>query len=334
MNRLSRVATKIAGVRPRTWIAGLATATLAATAAWIAYKAQRAERDEPRAGASIVVDGVRLHYIDRGRGTPVVLLHGNAVRLEDFQACGLINRLSERHRVIAFDRPGFGHSERPRDRLWTPAAQADLLHKALEQLHVEHPVVLGHSWGTLVAIALALREEAAVQRLILVSGYYFPSPRLDVLLAAPAAIPILGDAMRYTVSAVFTRLMLGRSIKAMFSPQPVPSEFLPMLSREMLVRPGQIRANAEDAAFMVPGARALSKRYSELTMPVSIFAGEADKIVDPNKHAVKLHALLNNSELYLAPGRGHMLHYDMPEQLMAQLDAVPPALPVSPRSAA
>jgi pimeloyl-ACP methyl ester carboxylesterase len=117
--------------------------------------------------------------------------------------------------------------------------------------------------------------------------------------------------------------MLGRSIKAMFAPQPVPPQFLPALSREMLVRPGQIRANAEDAAFMVPGARTLSKRYAELAMPVSIFAGADDKIVDPDKHACKLHALLSHSELYIAPGRGHMLHYDMPEQLMARLDRVP-----------
>lgn len=317
----------------RALMGGLATALLAATAAWVAYRAHRAEQDETGPGKFVDIDGVRLHYIERGKGSPVVLLHGNAVRLEDFQACGLIDRLAERHRVIAFDRPGFGHSERPRDRLWTPVAQAALLHKALTQLGVEQAVVLGHSWGTLVAIALALREKNFVQRLILVSGYYFPTARLDAVLTAPVAIPVFGDAMRYTVSAVFTRLMLGRSIKAMFAPQPVPPQFLPILSREMLVRPGQIRANAEDAAFMVPGARTLSKRYSELTMPVSIFAGADDKIVAPGNQACKLHALLGHSELIVVPGRGHMLHYDVPEQLMARLDSVPPASDVAPSPA-
>ena len=301
----------------RVLFAGLAAGALAATAGWVAHKARRAEEDQPPQGAFLNVDGVRVHFLDRGRGIPIVLLHGNAVRLQDFVASGLVDRLAERYRVVAFDRPGFGYSERPRDRLWTPAAQAALLHKALSQLGLEQPIVIGHSWGTLVALELALRENAAVRRLILVSGYYFPTARLDVALAAPPAIPVLGDLMRYTVSAVFARLLLGRTVKAMFAPQPVPPDFLPILVREMLVRPAQIRANAEDAAFMIPAAAGLRKRYRELTVPVTIFAGEADKIVEPDTHARRLHAELSNSELHVLPGLGHMLHYAVPEQLVA-----------------
>ncbi|WP_354171725.1 MULTISPECIES: alpha/beta fold hydrolase [unclassified Bradyrhizobium] len=47
--------------------------------------------------------------------------------------------------MVCFDRPGFGHSQRPRLRVWTAAAQAALLAKALNQLGVRDPVVLGHS---------------------------------------------------------------------------------------------------------------------------------------------------------------------------------------------
>jgi pimeloyl-ACP methyl ester carboxylesterase len=231
--------------------------------------------------------------------------------------------------VIAFDRPGFGHSERPRDRLWTPDAQAALLHKAFSQLGIEQPIVLGHSWGALVALALALRKSADVRRLVLVSGYYFPTARLDVLLAAPAAIPVVGDVMRYTVSAVFARMLMGRTVKAMFAPQAAPSDFFSTLSREMLVRPSQIRANAEDAALMVPAAASLRKHYAQLTVPTTIFAGEADKVVDPDDNARKLHAELGNSDLHVLPGLGHMLHHAVPEQVMAAVaSARIEALPV------
>lgn len=303
----------------RVIVAGLAAGALAATAGWVANKARRAEEDQPPRGAFLDVDGVRLHYLDRGCGVPVVLLHGNAVRLQDFVASGLIDRLAQSYRVVAFDRPGFGFSERPRDRLWTPGAQAKLINKALVQLGLEQPIVIGHSWGTLVALELALRQDAAVQQLILVSGYYFPTARMDVALAAPLAIPVLGDLMRYTVSAIFARMFLSRTVKAMFAPQPVPADFMPILVREMLVRPAQIRANAEDAAFMVPGAAGLSKRYCKLTIPVTIFAGEADKVVDPETQARRLHAELSNSELHIIPGLGHMLHYAVTEQLVAAI---------------
>jgi pimeloyl-ACP methyl ester carboxylesterase len=304
--------------RPRRatgWALGLAA--LASTAAWTASRARRAERDNPPLGRLLKVDGTRLHYIERGTGDPLVLLHGNVVRLQDFVASGLIDQLAERHRVIAFDRPGFGHSDRPRDRLWTAAAQAELLHKTFAALAVHKPIVLGHSWGTLPALELALRSTAEVRKLVLVSGYYFPTARLDVPIAATPAIPMLGDVMRYTVSALLARLMLNRTVKAMFSPQPVPAHFVANIGREMMVRPSQIRANAEDAAFMIPAAASLSKRYDQLTIPVVILAGDADKVVDPNGHARRLHAKLLNSELHVLPGLGHMLHYFAPEDIVS-----------------
>jgi pimeloyl-ACP methyl ester carboxylesterase len=295
----------------------LAAVAGAATAAWTAYKAREAEHDNPPLGSFINVDGVRLHYIERGTGDPVVLLHGNVVRLHDFFTSGLIDQLAEHYRVIAFDRPGFGHSERPRDRLWTAATQAELLHNAFVALGIEGPIVLGHSWGTLPALELALRKSAAVRRLVLVSGYYFPTARLDAPIFATPAIPILGDVMRYTVSAVFARLALNRVVMAMFSPQPVPSDFVPSMAREMMVRPSQIRANAEDAAFMIPAAAALSKRYGDLNVPAVIMAGGADRVVDPEAHARRLHSELKGSELHVLPGVGHMLHYFAREHIVS-----------------
>jgi pimeloyl-ACP methyl ester carboxylesterase len=313
----------------RTSLGGLSLAALAGTAVFTALRAKRAERDNPPKGSFIEVDGVRLHYLERGTGSPVVLLHGNALRLEDFLASGLVDRLAEHHRVIAFDRPGYGHSERPRDRLWTADAQAALLQGALAQLALDESVVLGHSWGALVALALALRDPGAVRKLILISGYYFPTLRIDVPVFAAPAIPVFGDVMRYTVSAVFARLALKRTVRAMFAPETVPPAFLPTLAREMLIRPSQIRTNAEDAAFMIPSAVSLRKYYSELTMPVTIFAGAADEIVDPDTHARQLHAQLPDSALHVLPGLGHMLHYAALEKIVSEVSPIKSAMGAS-----
>lgn len=302
-------------------VAGTVTAALGAVATWVTQRSRRAERTHPPAGRFVNVDGVRIHYLEKGEGTPVILLHGNLVYAKDFAVNGLVERLARHHRVLAFDRPGFGHSERPRDRLWTAAEQAKLVHGAFSQLGVVQPIVLGHSWGTLVALELGLRASATVQKLVLVSGYYFPTARIDVAIAAPPAIPLIGDVLRYTVSPLAARFMLNRTIKTMFAPQPVPLEFLPALSREMLVRPVQIRANAEDAAFMIPAAAGLRKRYGEVTAPVVIFAGGADQVVAPDAHARRLHAELNNSTLRVLPGVGHMVHYAAPEEIVAAISS-------------
>ncbi|SAL86767.1 alpha/beta hydrolase fold protein [Caballeronia arvi] len=133
-----------------------AAATVATLAVWNHYQARRAVRQHPPIGRFVEVEGVRLHYLEKGTGTAVVLLHGNTVTVQDMVCSGLFDQLAEKHRVIAFDRPGYGFSERPRNRLWTSQAQARLFREALKQLDVKQPVVLGHSWGTLVALDLAV----------------------------------------------------------------------------------------------------------------------------------------------------------------------------------
>ena len=301
-------------------ITAAAAASLAATAVWVEVQARRAERDNPPEGEFIDIDGVDLHYIERGDGPPVVLLHGNAVTQADFSASGLMDRLARNHRVIAFDRPGFGHSSRPRDRLWTPAAQADLLRGALERLSVEQPIVVGHSMGTMVAMAMALNYPQDVRALVLIGGYYYPSLRIDALLTAPVALPVLGDVMRYTVTALSSRALLGKMAKGMFSPQEVPANFFPEVSREMMLRPVQLRANAEDAAFMIPAARSLSSRYHELEMPLTLIAGEEDLVVSVESQSARLHEELPHSELHVVPGTGHMAHYMAQDLVVKAVD--------------
>src|ERR1700751_439157 len=128
-------------------------AAVAAMALWNAYRARKAEREHPPRGRFVTVDGVRLHYLERGGGRPVVFLHGNVVTAEDFELSGLLDLAAERQcHVVAFDRPGFGYSHRPRGAMWPPARQADLLRQAFARLGIERPIIVGRSWGTLVAL--------------------------------------------------------------------------------------------------------------------------------------------------------------------------------------
>lgn len=307
------------------WGAGAAAigGALAATAVYNQRRAKRAEADNPPAGAFIEIEGVRLHYLERGEGAPIVLLHGNGAMIEDWVASGLLHRLSQTNRVIAFDRPGFGHSKRPRTTVWTAEAQARLIADALTELDIEKPLVVGHSWGTMVTLALALDHPGLVSGIVLLGGYYYPSVRGDVLFASPPAIPGVGDAMRYTVSPLIGRAMWPAIEKKVFGPAPVPETF-DAFPREMALRPSQIRAEAAEAALMIPAAAMLSKRFGELDLPVTIIAGSGDRIVDPEDQAQRLHEALPGSKLLLVAGSGHMVHYTATEEVAT---AIGEALP-------
>jgi alpha/beta hydrolase fold len=100
----------------------LTMAALAGAAIVNRQMAKTAERRHPPEGQFMMVDGVRLHFVDSGGDKlPVVLLHGNGTMIADMAISGLLESASRRYRTIAFDRPGFGYSTRPRGVAWTPS---------------------------------------------------------------------------------------------------------------------------------------------------------------------------------------------------------------------
>jgi pimeloyl-ACP methyl ester carboxylesterase len=240
--------------------------------------------------------------------------------IQDFQSSGLIDLASKKYRVIAFDRPGYGHSDRPRSTTWTPQAQADLINAALIKIGVSRAVFLGHSWGTLVALALALKYEHSVQGLILASGYYYPTARADVLVLASPSVPVLGDIIRHTISPVVSRLMWPLLLRKLFGPKPVPTKFKGF-PKEMAVRPSQIRAGATEAALMIPSVEKLRTSYSELRMPVAILTGSDDRLIEPEQSA-HLHQDIAQSALKCIPNNGHMIHQTATDQIMAAIETI------------
>jgi pimeloyl-ACP methyl ester carboxylesterase len=269
-------------------------------------------------GRFLEVDGVRLHVLDRGEGPPLVLLHGNGTMIEDFVSSGLVDLAAQSRRVLAFDRPGFGHSSRPRTTIWTPAAQADLLAAALDGLGVSGAIVLGHSWGCAVAVELGRKRPDLVHGLVLASGYYYPTARVDVPALAAPAVPVVGDILRYTVSPLLARAMWPLTKRAMFGPTSVPESFAGV-PKEMIFRPSQIGAGAAESALMVPNAAAAAP-YSDLRMPVAIIAGEKDRVVGIEAQSARLHAELPQSTFHAVSGAGHMVHQIAPRAVMQAIE--------------
>jgi pimeloyl-ACP methyl ester carboxylesterase len=298
--------------------AAAAIGALAISALYNRERAKQAERDNPPPGRFVEINSVRLHYVERGQGEPLVLLHGNGSMIQDFESSGLLDMAAKNYRVIAFDRPGFGHSERPRSTVWTPQAQADLIHAALTKLGVSRAIVLGHSWGASVAVALAQKYPQAVASLVLASGYYYPSARADVVFASGPAVPVVGDVMRYTLAPILGRAMWPIVLRKIFGPAPTPHKFAGF-PKEMALRPSQIRATAAESALMIPNAIAMQGDYADLKMPVVIVSGDDDRLIDVDQSA-RLHEAVAQSSFHRVRGAGHMVHQTAPAAIMAAID--------------
>jgi pimeloyl-ACP methyl ester carboxylesterase len=309
---------------PSRWsaLAG-AAALLAGCALVVRHQVRKAEAANPPRGRFVEVEGgLKLHFIERGDAdAPVlVMLHGNGGMAEELVHSGLVGRAAMRYRVLAFDRPGYGHSDGPPTGLRNPFGQARLIEQALDRLDVREALVFGHSWGTLVALALALQAPQRVRALVLAAGYYRAGPRADVAWLSAPAVPGLGTLMRHTISPLLSRLLWPAFCWRMFSPREVTEPFRSQYPVWMSLRPRQLLASAAESALMIPSALKLQRRYGELRMPLVIVGGDTDRMLSTDRHAEFLHEAVPGSRLHVLPGAGHMVHHVATHSVMKAID--------------
>lgn len=304
------------------WLAGGAAA-LAGAAIFNHLSAKAAEREFPPIGQLLEIDGVTVHYTDSGgTGEAIVLIHGNGSLVQDFIAAGLVSRLAATHRVIAFDRPGYGYTTRPDDRDWTAEAQAALLAGAARQLGVTRPILVGHSWGTLTAIAWAQAFPGEVKALALLAGYYYPTLRPDALSLNIVKIPGIGAMFANAWAPMQARLIGPLGNKMVFSPAEVTDSFIDGMPFGLILRPSQVRASAEDGLQMPANVARLGKRYAELTLPIAVLWGDGDKLVIQADQSQRLVDELPTATGTAMPGVGHMIHHIDPDAVAAAILAL------------
>ena len=105
-------------------------------------------------------DGVKIHYIDRGKGEPIVLLHGGTSSLDSWVRTGVVANLEKDFRVIAFDARGSGRSSKPHDPKAYGRQQALDVPRLLDALKLDRAHIVGFSLGaSTVAQLLTLNPE-------------------------------------------------------------------------------------------------------------------------------------------------------------------------------
>ncbi|MEM6439527.1 MAG: alpha/beta hydrolase [Pseudomonadota bacterium] len=287
-------------------------------------RAARIEADNPPRGAFVDAAGLRVHYVEMGPrdAPPLVLLHGATGNLNDM-TFDLAPRLADRYRVICFDRPGLGHTERPAKDGHRPAVQAAILRAAADRLGVVQPLVLGHSWGAAAALAWGLDAPEPPRGLVIVSAAAMPwgeggpgllSPLFTSRLAAHVGVEVL----RLTAGGDEGASAAAR----IFRPQPVPEGYMRHLQAELILRPASLQANTEDIQRLEPELTAMAARYPDLRSPLAILHGEPDTITAASIHSEGLHALAPDSTYEALPQVGHMLHHAAPETVAAAIDGL------------
>lgn len=294
----------------------LAALGLAGVTRWRAsVREAAAEAAYPPSGRFLTVDGKRLHYEMAGSGPDLVLIHGASGSLRDL-TFSLRNRLTDRYRVIAVDRPGLGHSDPIPDT--SLLAQARHIKTGLAQIGVSDPVVLGQSYGGSVALAWAL--DGGPRALVLVASPSMPWPgKLDIWYRATAN-PV-GRALVIPLASAFVPdRYVATATAAVFAPDPVPPGYEAHLGAALTLRQKTLVANTSQINALRAELVMMEPRYPALAVPVELIHGTADTVVPIDIHSRPILRLLPNANLTTLVGTGHMPHHSHPGPVISAID--------------
>lgn len=281
---------------------------------------RRAEREFPPVGQFVTVEDIRLHYVCKGSGKSIVLLHGNAGFLQDYSMTVLDRAMQEYH-TCAFDRPGHGYSDRPSNEVATAEVQTRLLHIALRELGIKKPVLIGHSWSGALALLYALQYPDEISGIVLFGTVAYESDAISSPLGIIPQIPVLGDVLTSLLSVPFGGWFIKQRLILAYSPDSVPMNFL-KVAQALWTRPHQVKAIAQDSTTIGTTLKALGTRYGNIRLPVVIVTGDSDELVKPEQHSYPLHKAIAHSKLIVLLNTGHEIPHTRPEAFMDAIHMV------------
>lgn len=264
------------------------------------------------------LEGANIHYKTGGEGKPTfLLLHGFGANTTSWDR--IMEPLSALGTAIAYDRPGFGLTERPLtwegENPYSTATQPRIALDLLEHLGKERAILAGNSAGGTLALHLALLYPERVEALILIS------PAVYTGGGAPGFVrPLLRTPQLRRIGPLLVREFLGGGASLLDSAWHDPSKITPEL-QEGYTRP--LRAENWDKGLWEMTVSAdypdLISRLETLQMPVLIITGDDDRIV-PTADSVRLAGEIPGAELVVIPDSGHVAHEETPEAVMTAIE--------------
>lgn len=271
------------------------------------------------------LNGLDVHLKTAGQGEPVfVLLHGFGASLYSWQA--VLEPIGQLGKVIAFDRPAFGLTERPLEwqgeNPYSSAAQVQLVIELLDHFDMPEAILVGNSAGGTVAMQVVLAYPERVAALILVDPAVYSGG------GTPSwTRPLLATPQMRRLGPLVSRQIQQRGPELIKLAWHDPSLITPEMI-ERYQKPLQVE-NWDKALWeftLASRPSGLPERLAEFTLPALVVTGDDDRVV-PTEQSIRLAGELPQAHLVVIENAGHVPHEERPEQFIQAVQTFVQSLP-------
>lgn len=288
---------------------------------------KQSETSHPMQGKRIASGDHFLHVIESGKNESLddptlVLLHGASTSAMDFST-QLQPRLAKRWRVLAFDRPGHGYSDRGNaNNAHDPAVQSNMILNSLHEMKVQKPVLIGHSWAGSVVMAalLANHPHINIEAGVLIAGATHPWEGDSAWHVELSAKPVIGDIFLWQYVAPIGRLSLEEAISGVFKPESVPENYVEDTALNLSLRPSAYKHNALDLTSLSEHLQVQSTQYAQVSQPLLSIASNEDHVVPAWNHHDRMMKQVSNAQSFVIEGAGHAPHHTQPDVVIEAIE--------------
>lgn len=254
-------------------------------------------------------NGAKIHYIDEGKGTVLLLLHGNPTW--SFLYRNMINELKIKFRVIAPDYPGYGLSHAPKGYDFKVATQAKAMNEFVDKLKLKQMTIMVQDWGGPIGFDIALHHANQVDGFIIGNTWAWPLERIGHKAFSTLFGGWIGQFMTWNNNGV-TKFFMNNGVE-----QPLGKEVLEMYyapfknkkhRKQTHIFPAQLWDAKDFLSSVYKGLPTLANK------PVLIVWGEKDfAFQEPERE--RFESIFKNHKTILLPQSGHFIQEDAPVQI-------------------
>jgi pimeloyl-ACP methyl ester carboxylesterase len=267
-------------------------------------------------GSFVDVQGQQIRVYQTGSGPDILLIHGLPGCIEDWET--IIPGLGKKYRVTVYDRPGHGFSSANKLQ-YNIKQNTDIAFALIEKLKLNNPVVVGHSYGGTMVVAMAERNASNVKAFVSVSPVTTAAGKPDMIIKI-LKTPVIGPASAWLVKLFTGCSMIKKGLEEAFDPNQKDMLQASTDIRCMIFsQPKVIKTLSHEEMTMRPDVKNMMPLYGKIGKPLFIVHGESDKVV-PVSDGILLNKAVPGSKLTLLKNTGHMVQYARPAELIKVIE--------------